>query len=223
MDEQAKTGTAKARVRGTNGRYVVAGAASVAPTTKPQTEGKCGLEEGERRRVRSYVANTAARRAAKSAALEAALVPPKTSRFWTIAKQLMFINTLGETGRVDVAVRPTGMSLNALYALRRRDQAFAAAWADALACHAELAEAIVLGNAVNGYDAQHEVEPGKRRVMSERLMVEVLRRRRARPEGSAEIGSGEEGALPPGKAGEQARLKFEAAMSSLADRIASAQ
>ena len=165
----------------------------------------------------AHAANTAERRAAKADAFEAALVPTDASRQWTPEKQMLFINTLGETGRVDMAVRAAGMKFSSLYALRRRDVAFAAAWADALAAHGELAEAIVLDAAINGYDPQAGVPKAERRVMSERLMVEVLRTRRARavaltPPAEADHGAGL-------KAGEAARLTIEARLSEIARRL----
>ncbi len=162
---------------------------------------------------------TVARRKAEALALAThdALVSPEAARQWTPERQLLFINALGETGRVDKAVRIAGMKFSSLYALRRRDPAFATAWADALAAHGELAEAIVLDTAINGYDPQDELPPGRRRVMSERLMVEVLRTRRARAVALAAAGVT---GIGSGQAGESARLKIEARLTEISLKLA---
>lgn len=161
---------------------------------------------------------THARRAAEAKALDDALAAPVGANRWTTERRLAFLAELGATGRVDLAVAKAEMGLTSLYALRRRDQSFAAAWADALAAHADVAEAIVLNHAVHGWAAE-TVNGGKRQtrhVMAERLMVEVLRRKRGGE--SAESTAAQRGAIH-GKKGEAARLAIEARLNKLAERI----
>lgn len=52
---------------------------------------------------------------------------------WSGGKVVTFIVTLAATRSVTLAARSTGMSRKAAYALKKRDPAFAGAWAKALA------------------------------------------------------------------------------------------
>ena len=212
MDEPANSATLTPwGVRGARGRFTIGAPGSVRRRAAESDE--TDITECVRRRNATLNVNTAARRAARSEAFEAALVPLTAVFRWTPEVQLAFIATLAQTGRVDRAAAAVGTNYTTVYALRRRDQAFAAAWADALACHAEAAEALVLDHAVNGYEAATEIAPGRTRVKSERLMAEVLRGRRARAVGAAALQAGDTRGLPPGHVGEQVRLKIEAIMT----------
>ena len=138
---------------------------------------------------------------------------------WSQQTQMAFIQALTETGRADRAAAMIGTTAPAVYSLRRRDAAFAAAWADALACHAEIAGAMVLDAAVNGYEMVSG--NGRKRVMSERLMIEVLKTKLAQPAPEAQVQ--EANASPPGRAGEAARLKIEAELARIAAQSGAAR
>ncbi|HEX4695095.1 hypothetical protein [Sphingomonas sp.] len=101
---------------------------------------------------------------------------------WVPDRQLAFVEALAECGCVDEAARAVGMSRNAAYALRRRDdaQAFRLAW-DAATDMAvgRLADA-ALSRAINGVAVPifHGGEQvGERRDYDERLTMFLLRYR----------------------------------------------
>jgi hypothetical protein len=64
--------------------------------------------------------------------------PRRTPRAgeWTPAKAVTFIVTLAATRSVTLAARAAEMSRKSVYALKRRDPAFASAWSAALAAAA---------------------------------------------------------------------------------------
>lgn len=101
---------------------------------------------------------------------------------WVPDRQLVFIERLAECGCVDEAAKAVGMSRNAAYALRRRDdaQAFRLAWDAALdIATSRLADA-ALSRAINGvpvpiFHAGEQV--GERRHFDEKLTMFLLRAR----------------------------------------------
>ncbi len=58
---------------------------------------------------------------------------PRRAGEWTEAKAVTFIVTLAASRSVTLAAARAGMSRKAAYALKRRDQGFAAAWGAAVA------------------------------------------------------------------------------------------
>lgn len=89
---------------------------------------------------------------------------------WTEEKQRRFIETLADTGLVNVAARAVGMSREACYQLRRSGQgaAFARAWDDARHHAGGLIEDITFERAILG--VEHEVCNDAGEVVGARLV-----------------------------------------------------
>lgn len=107
---------------------------------------------------------------------------------WTPKRRKTFLETLGETANVRAAALKAGKSACGVYALRRRDAAFARAWDDALSGAMDELEAIALDRVRNGVEKTVVRGSGTKvtiREYSDRLLMFMLSRRR--PEAYAAI------------------------------------
>jgi hypothetical protein len=112
---------------------------------------------------------------------------------WTAKRRSIFLETLAETANVRRAVAATGKATCGVYALRRRDAAFARAWDDALSLAMDELEAIAFDRIRNGVEktvVRGSGTPVTIREYSDRLLMFMLSRRR--PQAYAMI-VGEEG------------------------------
>ena len=103
---------------------------------------------------------------------------------WTPQRQRCFIEALASTGCVTEAARAAQMSLDAAYTLRRRPDAdeFRRAWEQALDLACELLEDIAMTRAIEGVEQpvyHFGAVVGMRRVYNDRLIMFLLRNRRA--------------------------------------------
>lgn len=112
--------------------------------------------------------------------------PPVQVRYrydgWVPDRQLEFIERLADCGCVEEAARSVGMSRNAAYALRRRDdaQAFRLAWDAAMDNAVTRLNDAAMARAINGVPVPifHGTEQiGERRHFDERLTMFLLRYR----------------------------------------------
>jgi len=71
-------------------------------------------------------------------------------REWTRAKEKLFLETLAETCNVTRAAKAAGMSLTSAYNRRKKDAAFRAGWAEAIAGAYQRLELALLDRALNG-------------------------------------------------------------------------
>ena len=71
-------------------------------------------------------------------------------REWTKAKVEAFMTALAETCNVTLAAQAAGMSLTGAYAKRKKDAAFRAGWAEAIAGAYQRLELALLDRALNG-------------------------------------------------------------------------
>jgi hypothetical protein len=69
---------------------------------------------------------------------------------WTKAKQAVFFGALAETCNVKLAAETAGMSVTGAYSRRKRDAAFRAGWAEAIATAYQRLELVMLDRALNG-------------------------------------------------------------------------
>ena len=69
---------------------------------------------------------------------------------WTKAKETTFFTTLAETCNVKFSAEAAGMSAAGAYWKRKRDVAFRAGWADAIATAYQRLELVMLDRALNG-------------------------------------------------------------------------
>lgn len=69
---------------------------------------------------------------------------------WTKAKEEAFFTALAETCNVKHAAQAAGMSVAGAYLKRKRDAAFRAGWADAIATAYQRLELVMLDRALNG-------------------------------------------------------------------------
>jgi len=69
---------------------------------------------------------------------------------WTKAKVEAFMTALAETCNVTLAAQAAGMSLTGAYAKRKKDAAFRAGWAEAIAGAYQRLELALLDRALNG-------------------------------------------------------------------------
>lgn len=69
---------------------------------------------------------------------------------WTRAKEKSFFTTLAETCNVKLAAESAGMSVTGAYWRRKRDAAFRAGWAEAIATAYQRLELVMLDRALNG-------------------------------------------------------------------------
>ena len=107
---------------------------------------------------------------------------------WTAKRREIFLETLAETANVRRAVAATGKATCGVYALRRRDTAFARAWDDALSLAMDELEAIAFDRIRNGVEKTvvcGNGVPVTIREYSDRLLMFMLSRRR--PEAYAMI------------------------------------
>lgn len=98
---------------------------------------------------------------------------------WSAARQMLFIETLAETGSVHLAARSAGLSARAAYALRIRSAPFAAAWDAAQQLAVGRLSALAFDRAIHGRVEQiyHQGElVGEKRMPSERLLMWLLAR-----------------------------------------------
>ena len=103
---------------------------------------------------------------------------------WTAQRQRRFIEALAQTGCVAEAARAAQMSLDACYKLRRRPNAqeFRRAWEQALDLACELLEDLAMTRAIEGTEQPvyyFGEQFGMRRVYNDRLVMFLLRNRRA--------------------------------------------
>lgn len=100
---------------------------------------------------------------------------------WTVDRQIAFIETLAETGRVTMAAQAAGMSTRSAYKLAARVDAgdFAEAWDVAMAIAARSLAALAFDYATGGMVEQtwrDGVLVSERRRPSERLLIFLLSR-----------------------------------------------
>ena len=69
---------------------------------------------------------------------------------WTRAKERTFFTALAETCNVKLAAEIAGMSVAGAYWRRKRDAAFRAGWAEAIAAAYQRLELVMLDRALNG-------------------------------------------------------------------------
>ena len=69
---------------------------------------------------------------------------------WTRAKEQTFFTALAETCNVKLAAETAGMSVAGAYWRRKRDAAFRAGWAEAIAAAYQRLELVMLDRALNG-------------------------------------------------------------------------
>lgn len=103
---------------------------------------------------------------------------------WTPERQRGFIAALAETGSVKAAALAVNMASEGAYQLRRHPEAgeFRAAWEAALSLGVQRLEDVALERALNGVPVPiyHFGKPvGERRVYNDRLLMFLLRNRRA--------------------------------------------
>ena len=103
---------------------------------------------------------------------------------WTAQRQRRFIEALAQTGCVAEAARAAQMSLDACYKLRHRPNAqeFRRAWEQALDLACELLEDLAMTRAIEGTEQPvyyFGEQIGMRRVHNDRLIMFLLRNRRA--------------------------------------------
>ena len=103
---------------------------------------------------------------------------------WTEQRQRDFIEGLALTGSVHAAAQRVGMSTEGAYQLRRAPEAeeFAAAWAEALDFGVSRLEDLAIDRAINGVEVpvySYGKLIGRRRVYNDRLLMFILRQRRA--------------------------------------------
>jgi len=73
-----------------------------------------------------------------------------TRRDWTKKKETAFLTALSETCNVTLACSETGVSVAAVYARRKKNAAFRAAWGEAIAVAYRRVEMALLERALNG-------------------------------------------------------------------------
>lgn len=98
---------------------------------------------------------------------------------WSAMRQMLFIETLAETGSVHMAAKSAGLSARSGYGLRIRSTAFAQAWDAAQQLAVGRLSAMAFDRAIHGRVEQvyHQGElVGERRVPSERLLMWLLTR-----------------------------------------------
>lgn len=92
-----------------------------------------------------------------------AWVPPRYARSrmkgrrwvrWSIKKKELFLDHLAATCNVKQSAAVAGVDPVSVYALRRRDAAFVAAWGEALALGYEMIETQLVGHALEGSGAR---------------------------------------------------------------------
>jgi hypothetical protein len=69
---------------------------------------------------------------------------------WTKAKEALFFSALADTCNVTLAAEAAGMSVTGAYYRRKRDAAFRAGWAEAVATAYQRLELVMLDRALNG-------------------------------------------------------------------------
>ena len=77
------------------------------------------------------------------------LRPPRRNE-WTKAKETVFFTALAESCNVKLAAQEAGMSVAGAYWRRRRNAAFRAGWAEAIAMAYQRLELLMLERALNG-------------------------------------------------------------------------
>ena len=73
-----------------------------------------------------------------------------TKRDWTKKKESNFLTVLAETCNVTIACRETGVSVAAVYARRKKNAAFRAAWGEAISVAYRRLELMLLERSFNG-------------------------------------------------------------------------
>lgn len=117
---------------------------------------------------------------------------------WTAERQRDFIAGLAQSGSVTAAARMVGMSVESAYRLRHAAGAdgFAAAWSDALDRGIARLEDIAVERAIGGVETpvwHHGEQVGTRIVYNDRLLMFLLRARRAERYGDTRRGDIPEG------------------------------
>jgi hypothetical protein len=77
---------------------------------------------------------------------------------WSKARRAAFLDRLAETCNVQLASAAAGVRKEAVYALRRRDSEFEAAWKEALAQGYDVLETRLVGHALNGPDPDEPLD-----------------------------------------------------------------
>ena len=74
----------------------------------------------------------------------------RTRRDWTKKKETAFLTALSETCNVTLACRDSGVSVASVYARRKKNAAFRAAWGEAIAVAYRRVELLLLERSFNG-------------------------------------------------------------------------
>ena len=116
------------------------------------------------------------------ATLHAVPFAPEPSRKgggWSASRQLVFVETLAETGSVHLAAKSAGLSARSAYSLRIRSTPFARAWDAGQQLAVGRLSALVFDRAINGRVEQvwcGDELVGEKRVPSDRLLTWLLAR-----------------------------------------------
>ena len=105
--------------------------------------------------------------------------PSQKTGGWSAPRQMLFIETLAETGSVHMAAKAAGLSARSAYALRVRSAPFARAWDAGQQLAVGRLSALAFDRAIHGRIEQvyHQGElVGEKRVPSERLLMWLLAR-----------------------------------------------
>lgn len=101
---------------------------------------------------------------------------------WSVEREQLFLETLGQTCNICEAVRASGLSSGSVYRRRRTSNAFCAAWVAALGEGYVRLEADLLDQALNGV---REDKGDGRRALSPAVALNLLRHHRAIATGQA--------------------------------------
>lgn len=85
----------------------------------------------------------------------------RTSRGWTQQRRERFLDHLAATCNVTAAVEAVGLSITTVYALRRRDPAFAEQWRMALLAGYDRLEEMLLRKAIAALEGVEAGDPDK--------------------------------------------------------------
>ncbi len=144
----------------------------------------------------------------------------KDANRWTPRKCDAFLAALAEHGNVTRAGREIGMATSGAYYVRARNADFRARWDEAIQTFVNQVEANVLERIANGFDKPvffQGQQCGAERVFNDGVGLNFLKLHR--PQAYGDVREAEAQSRLPGKAGEEGRLKIEAMLADLAEKI----
>ena len=146
----------------------------------------------------------------------------KTSRVkWTKAARTAFLEELAATANVTRSAQAAGVSDSSAYLLRRRDLAFAAAWAEALVEGYTRLELLMVQRALEEMGGTALTAPrdtAKTAALSERAVLQLLAHHRQSVREHRDVAASREATAPDGSARAALELRLAAMHAKLSAR-----